>query len=46
MDAVGMRWSLFPYAIIFSLAALVTMFFVKHGEPKKIERKIEATASE
>ncbi|MFA5481218.1 MAG: MFS transporter [Bacilli bacterium] len=37
MDAVGMRWSLFPYSIIFAVAALVTMFFVKHGEAKKLE---------
>ncbi len=45
MDAVGMRWSLFPYSIIFAIAAFVTMFFVKHGEPKKIEPiKVEAEA--
>lgn len=37
MDAVGMRWSLFPYSIIFAIAAFVTMLFVKHGEPKQIE---------
>jgi len=40
-----MRWSLFPYSIIFAIAAFVTMFFVKHGEPKKIEPiKVEAEA--
>jgi hypothetical protein len=32
-----MRWSLFPYSIIFAIAAFVTMLFVKHGEPKQIE---------
>ncbi|MFA5686623.1 MAG: MFS transporter [Bacilli bacterium] len=37
MDWFSMRWALFPYSIVFGLAALVTMFFVKHGEPKKID---------
>ena len=37
MDAVGMRWSLFPYSIFFAIAAFVTMIFVKHGEPKKVD---------
>lgn len=40
MDWLGMRWSLFPYAIVFGLAAIVTMFFVKHGEAKKIEAPV------
>ena len=47
MDAVGMRWSLFPYSIIFAIAAFVTMFFVKHGEPKHLDAvKIESEAKE
>lgn len=43
MDAVGMRWSLFPYSIIFAIAAFVTMIFVKHGEPKHLEVKPATT---
>lgn len=39
MDAFGMTLTLFPYAIFFSIAAAVTMFFVKHGESKHLETK-------
>ncbi|HOF53163.1 MAG TPA: MFS transporter [Bacilli bacterium] len=39
MDAFGMTLTLFPYAIFFSIAAAVTMFFVKHGESKRLETK-------
>ena len=37
MDAFGMTLTLFPYAIFFSICAAITMIFVKHGEPKKID---------
>ncbi|MFA5422120.1 MAG: MFS transporter [Bacilli bacterium] len=37
MDEFGMLPVLFPYAIFFSIAAFVTMLFVKHGEPKRID---------
>lgn len=37
MTWFGMRWVLFPYAIVFALLAMGTMYFVKHGEPKKID---------
>ncbi|MFA6780819.1 MAG: MFS transporter [Bacilli bacterium] len=45
MDKWGMTLTLFPYAIFFSIAAIVTMFFVKHGEPKRIDpQEVQTTA--
>ncbi|NLN80310.1 MAG: SLC45 family MFS transporter, partial [Erysipelotrichia bacterium] len=46
MTWFGMEYVLFPYAIFFGLAAMVTMFFVKHGEPKKIETPVEEITAE
>ncbi len=36
-------WTLFPYAVVFSLLSLCTMLFVKHGDskPPAPEKKIE-----
>lgn len=36
MDVLDRR-ILFIYCVVFAAAAFVTMFFVKHGDPKKIE---------
>ncbi|MGD9604668.1 MAG: MFS transporter [Bacilli bacterium] len=45
MDLIGMK-SLFAYSAIFSIFALVTMYFVKHGDSKPIPTKaIEAYES-
>ncbi len=45
MDLIGMK-SLFVYSAIFSIFALVTMLFVKHGDSKPIPTKaIEAYES-
>lgn len=42
LEKVGYR-TLFPYAVIFSLASLCTMLFVKHGDSKlPIDKKQEA----
>ena len=38
LQNVGYR-TLFPYAVIFSLASLVTMLFVKHGDSKPLRYK-------
>lgn len=46
MDAYSMTLTLFPYAIFFSIAAGVTMLFVKHGEPKHLESKEAKPATE
>lgn len=44
MDLYGMK-TLFPYAIIFCVLALITMFLVKHGDSKPIPKaKLEAYA--
>ncbi len=44
MDKMGMR-VLFPYATVFVLLALVTMYFVRHGDSKPEARKgLEALA--
>ncbi|MDD4113377.1 MAG: MFS transporter [Herbinix sp.] len=43
LENVGYR-TLFPYAVVFSLASLCTMLFVKHGDskpPKVIKEKVE-----
>ena len=37
MDVFSFR-VLFPYCVFFCLLAFTTMLFVKHGEPKKIEK--------
>jgi MFS family permease len=37
MENVNLR-TLFPYSLFFTLLALVTMMFVKHGDAKKIEQ--------
>lgn len=45
LENVGYR-TLFPYAVVFSLASLCTMIFVKHGDSKtpriKKEREVES----
>ena len=42
MDKLGMT-VLFPYATIFVACALITMYFVKHGDSKPTAKKgIEA----
>jgi MFS family permease len=38
MDKMGMR-VLFPYATVFVLLALVTMYFVRHGDSKPQAKK-------
>jgi MFS family permease len=37
MENINLR-TLFPYSLFFTLLALVTMMFVKHGDAKKIEQ--------
>ncbi|MDI9509064.1 MAG: SLC45 family MFS transporter [Clostridiales bacterium] len=39
LEKVG-YWTLFPYAVVFSIASLCTMMFVKHGDSKP-ERRTE-----
>lgn len=41
LENVGYR-TLFPYAVVFSLASLCTMLFVKHGDskPKKVQEEV------
>lgn len=39
LENVGYR-TLFPYALVFSIASLCTMIFVKHGDSKPPKRKI------
>lgn len=39
LENVGYR-TLFPYAVVFSLASLCTMLFVKHGDSKPIKKKV------
>ena len=38
MDKMGMR-VLFPYATVFVVLALVTMYFVRHGDSKPEAKK-------
>ena len=38
MDIFGMRYTLFAYSTVFSLLALITMLFVKHGDSKPIPK--------
>jgi hypothetical protein len=38
MDQMGMV-ILFPYAAVFAGLAFVTMFFVRHGDTKVIDKK-------
>ena len=43
MDIFGMRYTLFAYSTIFSLLALITMLFVKHGDSKPIPKDALST---
>jgi MFS family permease len=38
-DIFGMRYTFFTFGAIFVALSFVTMLFVKHGEPEKIEKK-------
>jgi MFS family permease len=38
-DIIGMRYVFFPFGVLFVLFSFVTMLFVKHGDPEKIEKK-------
>lgn len=38
LENIGYR-TLFPYAVVFSVASLCTMLFVKHGDSKPIKKK-------
>jgi maltose/moltooligosaccharide transporter len=40
LENVGYR-TLFPYAVIFSIASLCTMLFVKHGDSKPLRSEVE-----
>ena len=39
MDLTNTMRSLFPYCCIFSILAIITMIFVKHGDSKPIPSK-------
>ena len=43
MDMFGMRYTLFIYSTIFSILALITMVFVKHGDSKPIPKDALST---
>lgn len=38
-DLVGMRYMFFAFGTLFVLLSFITMFFVKHGDAKAIEKK-------
>ena len=38
-DLIGMRYVFFAFGTIFVMFSFVTMFFVKHGDSKVIEKK-------
>ncbi len=38
-DLIGMRYVFFAFGTVFVLLSFVTMFFVKHGDAKAIEKK-------
>jgi len=38
-DLIGMRYVFFAFGTLFVLLSFVTMFFVKHGDSKNIEKK-------
>lgn len=38
-DALGMRYTFFAFGTIFVALAFITMFFVRHGDSEKIEKK-------
>ena len=38
-DLVGMRYMFFAFGTVFVLFSFITMFFVKHGDAKTIEKK-------
>ena len=38
-DLVGMRYMFFAFGTLFVALSFVTMFFVKHGDSKNIEKK-------
>ena len=38
-DLVGMRYMFFAFGTLFVALSFVTMFFVRHGDSKKIEKK-------
>jgi len=43
LEKIG-YYTLFPYAVVFSLASLCTMLFVKHGDSKPLKSKIDENA--